>query len=144
MAMNRKQRRAMARAKKSGQSFAEAVGARQMIREAVERKVHSESVRLEADIINQRMLWEAVVALNEEFGFGGQRAVRFMEALGRVADEVLELRKANGEQYTFEKLRQRASQITGIDIKYIHEDAMREAKMRNEAEGVFFPPDPDL
>lgn len=143
MAMNRKQRRAMARAKKSGQSFAEAVGARQMIREAVERKVHSESVRLEADIINQRMLWEAVVALNEEFGFGGQRAVRFMEALGRVADEVLELRKANGEQYTFEKLRQRASQITGIDIKYIHEDAMREAKMHNEAEGVFFPPDPD-
>lgn len=144
MAMNRKQRRAMARAKKPGQSFAEAVGARQMIREAVEREVHSESVRLESDIINQRMLWEAVVALNEEFGFGGQRAVRFMEALGRVADEVLKMREADGEQYAFEKLRQRASQITGIDIKYIHEDEMREARKHNEAEGVFFPADPDL
>lgn len=110
MAMNRAQRRAMARAKKPGQSFAEAVGARQMIQEAVERKVHSESVRLEADIINQRMLWEAVVALNEEFGFGGQRA----------------------------------AQITGIDIKYIHEDAMREARKSNEAKGVFFPADSDL
>ena len=134
MTMNRKQRRAMARAKKPGQSFAE----------AVEREVHSESVRLETDIINQRMLWEAVVALNEEFGFGGQRAVRFMDALGRVADEVLKMRKADGEQYAFEKLRQRAAQITGIDIKYIHEDEMREARKHNEAEGVFFPVDPDL
>ena len=111
---------------------------------AVEREVHSESVRLEADIINQRMLWEAVVALNDEFGFGGQRAVRFMEALGRVADEGLKRREADGEQYAFEKLRQRAAQITGIDIKYIHEDEMREARKHNEAEGVFFPADPDL
>lgn len=142
--MNRAQRRALSRARKPGQSFAEAVGAKMMIREAVERKVHDESVRLEADIINQRMLWEAVVALNDEFGFGGQRAIRFMEALGRVADEVAEMRKESGEQYAFEKLRQRAAQITGIDIKYIHEDEMRKARKSNEAEGVFFPEDPDL
>lgn len=142
--MNREQRRALSRARKPGQSFAEAVGARAMIKEAVERRVYSESVRLESDIANQRLLWEAVVALNEEFGFGGQRAVRFMEALGRVAEEVAGLRERDGDQYAYEKLRQRAAQITGIDIKYIHEDEMREARKYAEADGVHFAADPDL
>lgn len=143
--MNRQQKRAaMRRGKAPGQTYADVLATKRMVAAAVERQVHSESVRLEADIINQRLLWESVVALNEAFGFGGQRAIRFMEALEKVCNEVIDLKENYDEAYAFEKLRQRASAITGIDVKYVHEDEMIAAKKYAEADGFHFPPDSDL
>ncbi len=142
--MNRQQRRALARAKKPGQSFAEAIHARQMVKEAVESKVMDEKINLETDILLQRFMWECIVALNEEFGFAQQRAVRYMTAIDKVQKEVEAMQDEHGSQYAYEKLRQRASQITGIEIKYIHEEEMVAAHQYAEADGVHFAPDEDL
>lgn len=51
---------------------------RQMI-QAATRQTSREAVDL--------TIWLAVVALNNEFGFGGQRAQRFIDELQRVAEE---------------------------------------------------------
>lgn len=135
---NRQQRRAATR-KRPGQTYADILSQKRMIKEAVDKSVHDTSVAIEADIKTQRMLWMAVVALNEAFGFGGERAKRFMLALEEVANECEQMAKENGGVYARTKLMERASQITGIDITPIHEEAIRQARKENEANGVFFP-----
>lgn len=144
---NRAQRRAIARlskARKNNQSFAEAIGAKKMVEAEVRRQVHDENVKLEAEIMTQRFLWEAVIALNIAFGFGQERARKFLEALDTVLHDVEQDAIAVDKQYAFEKVRQRAAQITGKELRYVHEAEMLAAKKENEAQGIFFPPDEDL
>lgn len=86
-------------------------------------------------------MWMAVVALNEAFGFGGERAKRFLLALEEVANETEARAKEHGAVYAKAKLMERASKITGIEISPVHEEAMRQARIENEANGIFFPAD---
>lgn len=137
---NRQQRRAAAR-KRPGETYADVLAKKKLVKEAVDRSVHDQSVAIEADIKTQRFMWMAVVALNEAFGFGGERAKRFLLALEDVANEVEGLAKQHGGIYARAKLMHRASQITGIEIKPVHEEEMRKARMENEANGIFFPLD---
>lgn len=139
---NRQQRRASKHnGKRPGETYADVLAKKRMIKEAVSRSVHDTHVAIEADIKTQRYLWMAVIALNEEFGFGGERAKRFMLALEAVANEVEQMAAENGAVYARAKLMQRCEQITGIPISPVHEEEMRKARQENEANGVFFPAD---
>lgn len=142
---NRQQRRAAKRiGKRPGETYADVLAKKKMIEEAVRESVHDNSVKIESDIKTQRFLWMAVIALNEAFGFGGERAKRFLEALQKVADECEQMARENGGYYARKKLMDRASQITGTDITPVHEEEIRKARMENEAQGVYFnAPDPD-
>lgn len=139
---NRAQRRASQRkCKKPKETYVDVLAKRKMIEEAVRQSVRDKSIAIEADIKTQRFLWMAVIALNEAFGFGGERARRFLEALGKVCAEVEQMAAENGGYYARKKMMDRASQITGIDITPIHEEEMRKARLENEANGVFFSAD---
>lgn len=139
---NRAQRRAAAkRGKRQGETYADVLAQKRMIKEAVEKNVHDRSVAIEADIKSQRLMWMSVVALNEAFGFGGERAKRFMLALEDVANEVADMAEKHGAVYAKAKLMERANKITGIEIRPVHEEEMRKARLENEAEGIFFPAD---
>lgn len=141
---NRQQRRAAKRkgqGKRPGETFADVLAKEKMIKEAVEKTCHDTSVHIEADIKTQRVLWMAVEALNRTFGFGGLRAQRFMLAMEEVANEFEALAKKHGKVYAVEKLRQRAEQITGMEVKQVHEEEMRQARLENQAKGVYFPED---
>lgn len=77
MEFNRQQRRAAKhKGKRPGETYADVLAKKKMIKEAVDRSVHDRSIAIEADIKTQRFLWMAVIALNEAFGFGGERARR--------------------------------------------------------------------
>lgn len=142
---NRQLRRASKHpGKPKGMTYADMLSRQKMVKEAVDKSVHDHSVAIEADIKTQRFMWMAVIALNEAFGFGGERAKRFLEALGDVSDEVEHMAKENGAIYAKAKLMERASQITGIEIKPVYEEEIRQARLENEAAGIFFPEtDPD-
>lgn len=130
--------------KRPGETYADVLAKKKMVEKAVRESVHDHSIAIEADIKTQRFMWMAVIALNEAFGFGGERARKFLTALQEVAAEVEELAKKNGGYYARKKMMDRASQITGIDITPVHEEEMRRARLENEANGVFFhPDDPD-
>ena len=137
---NRQQRRA-AMKKRPGETYADVLAKNKMIEEAVRESVHDHSIAIEADIKTQRFIWMAVIALNEAFGFGGERAKKFLAALQEVAEECEAMAHENGGLYARTKLMERASQITGIDITPVHEEEMRQARMENEANGVFFEAD---
>lgn len=139
---NRQQRRAAAKkGKRQGETYADILAKKRMIKEAVEQSAHDNSVALESDIKAQRLLWIAVVALNETFGFGGERARRFLQSLEEVAEEVEVLAKENGADYALAKLMERASKITDMEIIPIHEEEMRLARIENQKAGIFFEAD---
>lgn len=141
-APNRQQRRAAKhKGKRPGETYADVLARKKMIQEEVAKSVRDTSISIEADIKTQRFLWMAVIALNEAFGFGGERAKRFILALEKVANEAENMARENGGIYAKAKLMERASQITGIKITPVHEEEMRQARLENEANGVFFPPD---
>lgn len=125
--MNRQQRRQAARQQKgNGQSYADVLAKRKIGKETLRMAMEDKAVELAADIKCQRMLWGAVVALNEQFQFGPKRTKDFMEAIENVAKEFEAMKKANGDEYAEEKLLERAEKVSGIKIQYQHE-AEREA-----------------
>ena len=139
---NRQQRRAAKRkGKRPGETYADVLARERMIKEAVDKSVHDASVGIEADIKTQRFLWMAVIALNEAFGFGGERAKKFMLALEEVAKETEKRAKEDGKVYAVAKLMQRCEQITGMPIKPVHEEERRQARLENQAAGIYFPED---
>ena len=140
---NRQQRRAAQKhkGKRPGETYADVLTKQKLIKEAVDKTVHDTSVAIESDIKTQRSLWMSVVALNRAFGFGGERAKRFLLTLEEVANETEAMAKEHGAVYAKAKLMEAASKITGIEIRPVHEDEMRAARLANEAEGIYFPED---
>ena len=119
--MNRQQRRAQARKKGPGMTHADVLARRKIGQQTLRMAMEDQAVALAADIKCQQMLWGAVIALNEQFGFGEKRTRDFLEAMGKIADEFEAMREQDGYEYAEEKLRQRASQVSGVDIHYQHE-----------------------
>ena len=70
----------------------------------------------------QRALWLTVCSLSDAYGFGKERLDRFFEAYQRNSDELQKMRENVDDDYAFEKLRLRAEQVSGREIKYLHDD----------------------
>ena len=126
MSMNRQQRRQTARQKGFGQNYADVLAKRQLGRETLRMAMEDQAVALAADIMCQRQLWGAVIALNEQFQFGPKRTRDFLETLEKIVEEFDAMRAEHGDEFAEEKLRQRAEQVSGVKIRYSHE-AEREA-----------------
>lgn len=139
MGSNRAQRRAAKhRGKRQGETYADQLAREKALKEAINQAAHDETVALKTDIKTQRFLWMSVEALNRAFGFAGVRAQRYMLALDEVREDLEKMAAENDWEYAVEKLRQRVEQITEIEVKYIHEEEMRQARRENEAKGIFF------
>lgn len=143
---NRAQRRAAAKhGKRKGETYADVLAQKRMIKEAVERNVHDRSIAIESDIKSQRLEWMSVIALNRAFGFGGKRSRMFLETLAEIALEVADMAKQHGAVYANAKMMESAGKILEIELSPVHEEEMRRARIENEKEGVFFDAeDPDV
>lgn len=143
---NRAQRRAATkRGKRHGETYADVLAQKRMIKEAVERNVHDRSIAIESDIKSQRLEWMSVIALNRAFGFGGKRSRMFLETLAEIALEVADMAKKHGAVYANAKMMESAGKILEIELSPVHEEEMRRARIENEKEGVFFDAeDPDV
>lgn len=134
--MNREQRRRAARSKDRGQNYADVLAKRQIGKETLRMAMEDEAVKLASDILCQRQLWAVIVALNEQFQFGAKRTIALMEAMDKVLAEFEDMKKKNGNEYAEEKLRQRASQVSGVQVKYQHEAEKETWKqMQKEKDG---------
>lgn len=139
---NRQQRRAAKhKGKRPGETYADVLAKKKMIKEAVDKSVHDRSIAIEADIKSQRLEWMSVVALNRAFGFGGKRSRLFLKTLAEVADEFTALANEHGAVYAKAKLMESAGKILEVEISPVHEEEMRQARLANESEGVYFQAD---
>ena len=132
--MNREQRRKQARAKKPGMTHADVLAKRRIGQETLRMAMEDQAVLLAADILCQRQLWAAVVALNEQWQFGPKRTKDFLDKMEQIADEFETMKKEHGDAYAEEKLRQRAEQVSGVEILYQHEAERRAYEKLKSAE----------
>lgn len=126
------------RGRPAGMTYADELARKRMVRQAVEKSAHDHSVQLEADITTQRMSWLMVCSVADAFGIGAGRMQRFFDCLQENTDAYTKMVEDNDAEYANEKLRLRAEQVSGMKIKYLYEAEMREARERNQADGVFF------
>ena len=141
MSSNRAQRRAAAKhkGKRPGENYAEYLKRERQIRESIDKSVHDTSVEIIADQKRQILLWEAVVALNRRFGYAEKRAMDFMDTLDKVNKELCGIAKEDGRYVATEYLRKEVSRISGMEVKLIHMDEIKQAREENEAKGIYFP-----
>lgn len=121
-----------------GATYADKLARDRMLKEAVEQAARDDMVAIRADIRAQRVLWMAVCAMGEAFGMGPTRAQQFFQAFDDVTNWLDDLSQKHGAEYALDKLRQQAEKVSGIEIGYLYEKEMIEARKRNEARGVFF------
>lgn len=122
-----------------GMTYAEKLAQERRLQKAVAEAAESETVRVRADIQSQRMLWLCVVSMARAFGLGPKRVSDFFGSLQETSEWVEDMEQKHGSQYAIDKLRQEAERVSGIDIDYLYESEILEAKARNEANGIFFP-----
>lgn len=127
--MNRQQRRAQARNKRPGMNYMDQLTRKQIGKQTLRMAMEDEAVKLAADIICQRQLWAVVVALGEKFEFGPKRIRDLLEQMDLVLADYDMMKFKHGDDYAEEKLRERASQVSGLHVRYQHE-AEREAMER--------------
>lgn len=141
MSSNRQQHRAAARhkGKRPGENYAEYLARERQIRESIDKSVHDTSVEIIADQKRQILLWEAVVALNRRFGYAEKRAMDFMKTLDDVNKELCDIAREDGRYVATEHLRKEVSRISGMEVKLIHMDEIKQARAENEAKGIYFP-----
>lgn len=136
--MNRKQRRQAAKKKPQGMTYADQLAQQRLIKASVEKAARDETVRIDSDRIVQKMSWLMVCSVADAFGMGPQRMQRFFEAFQNNADEYARMIEETDQEYADEKLRQRAEQVSGMEIKYLYEAEIYAAKKKHEAMGFAF------
>lgn len=121
--MNRAERR---RLLKSGVPRAE-VERRAALDRKIDQLTRDATIQVQADTATQRAMWLMVVSIADAYGFGPKRMQAFFKALQSNTDQLNGWIQENGEEYAYEKMRQAAEKVTGIEIKYLYEKDWREA-----------------
>ena len=139
---NRKQRRAaMKKGKRPGETYADILAKKKMIKETVEKTANSHATKIEGDIKAQRIIWMSILALQRAYGYAAIRNQRYLSELEEVSIEFEADAKKNGAEVAVAHLMEQAGKAAGIQFTPVWEDEMRQARLENQAKGVFFPED---
>ena len=139
---NRKQRRAaMKNGKRPGENYANVLARKKLIKETVERTVNDKATKIEGDIKGQRVIWMSVIAMQRAHGHAAIRNQRYLSELEKVAIEFEDDAKKNGAEVAVAHLMEQAGKAAGMQFTPVWEDEMRQARLENQANGVFFEAD---
>jgi len=114
--MNRSERRAMSRQKKTGMTYADQLSVKQALRDTVHDKTVEELVRKRSTEMCSRFQWLCVVSIADAYGFGPKRMESFFRSLDTNTKELDAMIAENGEEYGFEKLRRKAEVVCGVKM----------------------------
>lgn len=92
---------------------------------------NKEAIIYHANLMTQRALWMCVVAIHDAYGYGQKNINKFLNQMNAVQEEYVQMVEDGDEEYADEKLRMRASELSGIDITYLEETV-------NAIQGVVF------
>ncbi|MBR3753370.1 MAG: hypothetical protein IKK50_09615 [Ruminiclostridium sp.] len=117
-----KQKRRRPQGKPKGANYADVLAYQKAKEKAIEKAASDTLTQIHADMQTQRMMWLMVCAMADAFEIGPRRARKFFECLQANSEEIERMRDEVDDDYAWEKLRLRAQQVTGIDIKYVYEE----------------------
>lgn len=124
--MNRQQRRALARQKTNGVTYADQLAYKRMAEAEIQKLARDKTVEAEANIRTQEMMWLMICSIADAYGFGPKRMMPFFTSLDSNAAELNRMKRENGDEYAYEKLRRRAEQVSGIQIEYLYEKELED------------------
>ena len=124
------------RGKPHGMTYADVLARKRAVAAGIEKAATDAALQIEADTRVQRAMWLMVVSMADAFGIGPGRSQKFFEALQANSDMFMKMTEEADEDYAYEKLRQRAEQITGIKIEYLYEHEALVAQLKHAKEGV--------
>ena len=120
-----------------GMTYAEALAMQKRQLETIREAAVSDTARLQAEDTTTRNMWLMIISLSDAYGFGPKRIDRFISSFNENVAEFARMQEQNGEEYAFEKLRQRAEKVTGSKIAYVSDEEYEQA--RKAAEGKEIP-----
>lgn len=124
------------RGKPQGMTYADVLTRKKAVAAGIEKAATDAALKIETDTRVQRAMWLMVVSMADAFGIGPGRSQKFFEALQANSDLLIKMTEEADEDYAYEKLRQRAEQITGIKIEYLYEHEALAAQLKHEKEGL--------
>ena len=101
-----------------GVTYAEKLAYEKRKAEAIDKAAENKMVELRANEHTQRAMWLMVCSIADAFGFGPTRMKAFFETLQANSDELEQMIAEVDEDYAWEKLRQKAEQVSGFPIEY--------------------------
>ena len=116
--------------KPAGMNYAQVLARQAAIRAGIERAARDATVQAAADAHTQRAMWLMVCSIADAYGYGPKRMQKFFEALQENTDQLERMRTEVDEEYAFEKLRQKASRVSGMEIHYLEEQMALLEEMR--------------
>lgn len=117
-----------------GVTYADELARKRRINASIDKAARDTTVRIEAETHTQRAMWLMVCSVADAYGIGPDRMQRFFTALQKNTDELERMRAETDEEYAFDKLRQKAEQVTRMKIKYLYELEALAAKVRSAKE----------
>lgn len=136
MAKNKKAGRRAGPGKPQGMNYAQVLARKAAIQKGLEQAARDATVQVEADTHTQRAMWLMVCSIADAYGFGPERMQKFFAALQANTDELERMRAEVDEEYAFEKLRQKASAVTGMEVHYLYEQTALLEEMQKARQGT--------
>lgn len=128
MAQKKKSHRTKPAGKPKGASYSDMLALKRAQMRAFVEAAESDAARVQGEIYSQRMLWLSVVSISKAYNFGPKRMNDFFTALQESSDEFDRMSDDVDDEYALDKLRQKAEAVTGVKIKYLYEEEMREKR----------------
>ena len=120
-----KQKRRSGPGKPQGVTYAQVLARQAAIRAGLEKAARDATVQAEADAHTQRAMWLMVCSISDPYGYGPKGMQKFFAALQENTEELERMRTEVDEEYAFEKLRQKASRVTGMEVHYLEDQLER-------------------
>ena len=136
MAKNKKTHHRPGPGKPRGATYAQVLAHKAAVRKGLEQAARDATVQVQADTHTQRAMWLMVCSIADAYGFGPKQLQKFFTALQDNTDELERMRTDVDEEYAFEKLRQKAQAVTGMEVHYLYEQEALLAEMQAAKEGV--------
>lgn len=131
--MSKNRNRRPGPSKPQGMNYAQVLARQAAIRAGIEKAARDATVQAEADALTQRAMWLMVCSIADAYGYGPKGMQKFFAALQENTDELERMRTEVDEEYAFEKLRQKAAKVTGMEVHYLEDQLGMLAEMRREA-----------
>lgn len=140
MAKSKNKHKGKSQGKPKGATYADVLARKRAVQAGLEKFASDTALQIEADTRTQRAMWLMVCSIADAFGVGPERMKRdFFPALQANTDELNRMREEVDEEYAYDKLKQRAEQVTGIDITYMYEHEMKAAGLKLSEDGEYVP-----
>lgn len=133
-----KNRRHSGPGKPQGMNYAQVLARQAAIRAGIKKAARDATVQAEADAHTQRAMWLMVCSIADAYGYGPKGMQKFFAALQENTDELERMRTEVDEEYAFEKLRQKASKVTGMEVHYLEDQLGMLKEMRETQQMTSF------